>query len=467
MKPSTSLPLAVLSATWLLAALPALSPDKGYELIRTAMSGKGAAREAARRLGDSGDPSFVPALTDALFFVHGDERGPLLAALRKLAGEDPGPRYHDWVELVGRRTEIAPAPGYLGFKGSLFARIDKSYAKIFAPGAAVRIRPEEILWGGVKFDGIPSLDDPPHVAAAESGLDDRERVFGLAARGEHRAWPLRYLSWHEMINDSLGGEPVTVSYCALCGSGIAWSARSPAGGRRTFGTSGLLYRSNKLMFDRETDSLWIQMTGEPVLGPLAGSPTLSMLPLTLTSWGEWKALHPDTTVLKLSASFGARWGYRYTPGAADVAREGVSFPLWKKSRLLPASEEVYGLQLGDRAKAWPIFRVTAQRVLNDRLGDTDLVLLGDPESGAVRLYRRDGHTFHPGADPGTLQDEAGRPWRTTEESLLPAAALPELAPLPRLPGTVALWFAWYGFHPQTEVWTLQPALPAGKAAVLG
>jgi hypothetical protein len=449
--------LLVLLTAFLYAAAPApspLSPNTGYGLVRIAISGNEAARAVtARKLGDSGDVSFLAALTDALFFLHADERGPMLAALRKLAGEDPGPRYHDWVELVGRRTDITPAAGYLDWKGSLFARIDQHYKAVLAAGAPTLVRPEEILWGGVRWDAIPALDEPPHVAAAaERDLDDRERVFGLSAGGERRAYPLRYLSWHELFNDTVGGQPVAVTYSALCGSGIAWSTKNPAGGRHTFGTSGLLYRSDKLMFDRATQTLWLQMTGEPVLGPLAANPEpLVMLPMTATTWGAWKGLHPDTTVLKLSAAFGARWGYRYTPGAADLARDGVSFPIWNKSRLLEHSEIVFGLRLRDRTKAWPVARVTAQKVVNDRLGDTDLVLLGDADSSSIRAYRRDGHTFRPGPEAGNVLDEASHLWRITEENLAPPAATSE-KPLPRLPGHAAYWFAWYGFHPQTEVW---------------
>jgi hypothetical protein len=457
------LPAALLLSFALIGArLPETKPETGYDLIRAAVSGlPDQRREAARKIGASGDRSLVPGLVDALFFVQGDQREPLVAALRQLTGEDPGTRYHDWVEMVGRSADLVPAPGYLAWKGELFGRIDPHYRDLFAPGTPLRIRPEEILWGGVKLDGIPSLDDPPRVeATATRELEERERIFGVSLGGEHRAYPLRYLSWHEMLNDVVGGEPVTVSYCTLCGSGLAFSAKAPDGGRRTFGTSGLLYRSNKLMLDRETKTLWSQMTGEAVLGPLAAKPErLAILPMTLTTWGEWRTLHPDTTVLQLDARYGARWNYRYTPGAANLAREGVTFPLWKKSRLLPDGEEVFGLALQDTAKAWPVTKLLAQRVVSDRVGEVDVVLIGAPDSGSVRAYRRDGHTFRPNAEaaetellPDALIDEAGRSWRLTEESLVPPPAAEGAAPLPRLPGHVALWFAWFGFHPQTDVW---------------
>ncbi len=442
--------LRLASILTLAVLLAALTPEDGYDLISTVLAGKDAERAAAaRRLAETRDPSLVPAMVDALFFTPKAGREPLVEALRKLTGEDAGPRYHDWVELVGRRADLKPAPGYLAWKGGLFARIDPRYRQVFDPGAPIRLRPEEIVWGGVPLDGIPSLDDPPRVPAAKArSLDDRERVFGVSLGGEHRAYPLRYLSWHEMLNDTVGGQPLSLSYCTLCGTGIAYASRLPDGTRHTFGTSGLLYRSNKLMFNRETLTLWSNLTGEPVLGKLAGRPVrLEILPMTLTTWGEWKALHPETTVLELDAAYGAKWGYRYLPGSADQKRAGVSFPIWAKSRLLPEKEEVYGLRQGDRAKAWQIERVLRERVVNDRLGDLELVLVGSPESGAVRAYRRDGRVFRTSAAPGELRDEADRIWKVTEDALIAEGA----APLPRVPGHVALWFAWFGFFPETEL----------------
>jgi hypothetical protein len=445
--------MAALSAL----AAAALPPAEGYTLIRTLMDGgpggKRERNEAAARLTAVKDPSLVPALVDALFFTPAAQRGPLLATLRALTGEDPGDRYHDWVELVGRRSDLRSGPGYLEWKLSLLSRIVPGYQKVFYSGAPSRIALEEIVWGGVPLDGIPSLDDPPRVPAAEAGfLSDREQVFGVSAGGARHAWPLRYLSWHEMVNDTVGGEPVSLAFCTLCNSGLAYSARTPAGSRRTFGTSGLLYRSNKLMVDRQSWTLWSQLTGEPVAGRLANSPIrLELLPLTLTTWGEWRRAHPETTVTKLDASFGARWGYDYRPGAADRRRSGVSFPVWLKSGALPDREEVLGLRLGGRARAYPVRRVIQARLVQDRLGDTDLLLVGDPESGSVRAYRRDGRTFRPGGAPGELRDETGQVWKVTEEGLVPAAE--GASPLPRVPGVTAFWFGWYGFYPRTEVWS--------------
>ncbi len=450
-----------LAAVWLTAGA-ALPPDEGHALIRSLMSGKpGEKRSAAKRLTAAKDLSLVPPLVDALFFTPTAQRGPLLDVLRALTAENPGSRYYDWVELVGRRNDLRGGPGYMEWKVSLLSRIDQGYRKIFYEGAPSRIAIEEIVWGGVPIDGIPPLEDPPRVAAAEAGfLSDRERVFGVSAGGAHHAWPARYLSWHEMVNDTVGGEPISLGFCTLCNTAIAWSGRSGVGGvggRWTFGTSGLLYRSNKLMVDRQTWTLWSQLTGEPVVGNMVDTPVrLEMMPLTVTTWKEWRLAHPDTTVTKLDPSFGARWGYDYRPGAADRKRAGVSFPVWLKSGALPAKEEVYGLRLGAKAKAWPIERVIRERLVQDRLGEVDLILVGDPDSGAVRAYRRDGRTFQAGASAGELRDETGRAWKITEESLIPSGE--GTAVLPRVPGVVAFWFGWFGFYPETEVWGAQKDL---------
>lgn len=437
-------------------AAPPEAKDEEYSLIEqlTALQA-GKRREAARRLLKAPDPTLLPALVDALFFTPKLARSEVLAVLRKLAGEDVGDGYYDWVEYVGRRTDLTGRPGYLAHKASLFSRIDPAYRKIFYPGAPTRIRLEEIVSGGVKLEGIPALEDPPRVPASKARfLDQDEPVFGVSVGGVHHAYPHRYLSWHEMVNDVVGGEPITLSYCTLCNSGIVYSGKTSEGHRRTFGTSGLLYRSNKLMVDRQTATLWSNLTGEPVVGRLAARPIpLVSLPVTVTTWGEWMTAHPDTTVTRLDNAFGLRWGFEYRPGAADRARTGVSFPVWQKSRALDPKTEVFALRSGSHAKAWPIDRVVRERTVNDRLGDLELLLVGDPSSGAVRAFRRSGQRFSPGENSRELRDETGRRWQITEEALISEITpgdVPER--LERLPGHVSFWLGWFGFFPETEVY---------------
>lgn len=216
-----SRPLCILLTAALTAAL--LSPAAGaaertreevYPLVWRLTSIQGGERkEAARKLLEAPDPTLIPALVDALFFTPKLARGEILQVLKKLAGEDVGDGYYDWVEYVGRRTDLTSRPDYMAYKVAVFSRIDPTFQKIFYPGAPSRIRLEEIVSGGVKLDGIPPLEDPPRVSASEARfLRNDEQVFGVSLGGKHHAYPHRYLSWHEMVNDVVGGEPITLSY---------------------------------------------------------------------------------------------------------------------------------------------------------------------------------------------------------------------------------------------------------------
>jgi hypothetical protein len=219
------------------------------------------------------------------------------------------------------------------------------------------------------------------------------------------------------------------------------------------GTSGLLFRSNKLMYDRESFSLWSNLTGEPVVGRrVEDAAPLRMLPMTLTSWEAWRKRHPQTDVLDLTAlreGPGRRFGFDYAPGAARRARAGVSFPVWQRSDRLPREAEIYALRADGAPKAYALDALIEQRVVNDRVGRTNVVLVVEPGSGAVRAYERGERELAAGREPGTLVDAAGQSWRVGEEALLSAGG----ESLARVPGHVAFWFGWYGFYPQTEVYT--------------
>lgn len=448
----------------LLLALPA-SAQEPYAPLRGLLSEREDERRGAvRELIDSKDLSLVPGLVDALFFLPKARRAEAVSALEALTGERPGDRYHDWVDVVARRPDLRPREGYADWKGELFARIDPRYREILREGVPARIRLEEVVWGGVPLEGIPALDNPRAVPADQAGyLEDGEKVFGTSLGGEQRAWPLRILSWHEMVNDVVGGEPVTLSYCTLCGSGVLFGTRRQGGEPFTFGTSGLLYRSNKLMIDRQTGTLWSNLTGEPVLGPGLGKTTardpegLPVLPLTLTTWREWRARNPRTTVLALDRRLGERWGYDYSPGAAERKRQGVSFPAGpaiagtRGASALDPGAEVFAVRLRNLAKAYPVDLVLREKVVNDRLGENPLVVVGDSQSGAVRAYRSGGRTFAPGSRADELVDGTGARWIAGEDSLSPSG--PEaFAPLERIPGHQAFWFGWYSFFPESELY---------------
>ncbi len=438
---------------------PAHAAEVGRpEILQLLGEDPAARKSASRKILKSKDRSLIPWLVDGAFFARREARPEVFAVLSELAGEQLPDDYQAWVEYVGARQDLVPKPGYRAFKASLFSRIDLYFADFLHADQPLTIRPEEIVWGGVRRDGIPSLDDPPTVAAAEATyLRDDETVFGVSLGGQQRAYPERFLSWHEMANDEVGGVPITLSFCTLCGSAILYDTRLPEGGARRFGTSGLLYRSNKLMYDRATSSLWSNLTGAPVVGPLVGkAPPLAMLPLTRTTWSDWKTRHPGTRVLALAQPAGRGPGYRYEPGAAEAARQGVRFPVWQQSSRLPRDTEVFALVAGGSARAYPVATVLERRVINDVLGDIPLLLVGDRAAGAVRAYRRENRTFKAGESPLSVISEDGMVFRVEEEALAAMRDGDELR-LPRLPGHISFWFGWYTFYPQTSVYE-PPAL---------
>jgi hypothetical protein len=191
-----------------------LNAETAYDLIRQAMADEAKVRSsAAKELDQQRDLSLVPAMVDALFHIPKNNRKELIKLLQKWTGENAGENYYDWVEVIGRRSDIKPRPDYIDWKVSLLSKIDPNYKKILYPGVPMKIRPEEIVWGGVRLGGIPALIKPPVISSRQATyLTDDEKVFGISIGGESRAYPLRILSWHEMTNDVIGGQPITLSY---------------------------------------------------------------------------------------------------------------------------------------------------------------------------------------------------------------------------------------------------------------
>ncbi|MEM7281767.1 MAG: DUF3179 domain-containing protein, partial [Pseudomonadota bacterium] len=308
------------------------------------------------------------------------------------------------------------------------------------PGVKNEIRLEEIVWGGVRKDGIPALTNPSFVSAEASPyLLDEEPVFGVEINGDVRAYPYRFMDWHEMFNDVIGGVPVSLAYCTLCGSGILFE--TTVEGRDepfVFGSSGFLYRSNKLMYDQQTHSLWNQFTGRPVVGELVDSEIeLKVLPVVTTTWKQWRESHPDTKVLAKKTGFERN----YSPGAPYgeyFSSSELMFPALHKDRRLDAKDQVFGLRLSGSAKAWPLKDFEGGKVLNDRVGVINVVLVGDADSRSVRAYRSEGRKFSQSEDD--LWDGKEK-WRVTETGLVNANG----QTLSRLPGHLAYWFAWSGY----------------------
>ena len=346
---------------------------------------------AIRRAEKSGDKRLIAPLIDRVRFAKSrEELLALVGALRKLTGQKLAALEEAWADALvwhGKQTGLDPPPGYTGWKGELYGQeIDPRFRFLLYKDAPTTARVEEVAWGGVKPAGIPALVNPKTLEAAEADyLADTDAVFGVSIDGDHRAYPLRILDWHEMANDVVGGRPVALAYCTLCGAGILFDA---AAGKTSykFGSSGLLFRSNKLMFDDSTFTLWNQITGEPVVGKLVGKGIkLNILPLVLTSWGEWKRQHPDTKVLDPNT----RYKRPYRPGAAYGPYFGspdTMFPVWQQSRRFPKKARVFALRVDGAPKAYPLDELNqAGGIVNDTLGGKNVVVVYRDAVGRVPL----------------------------------------------------------------------------------
>lgn len=364
------------------------------------------------------------------------------AALRQITGETKASGWFEWMVWQEGHPEATPHASFHRVAHELFTRIDSDFTRFVWPHLPRAIRYEEIVWGGVSVDGISALVNPKHVAPAEATyLSDDELVFGVAINGDARAYPLRVMDWHEMFNDAVGGVPVALAYCTLCGAGILFDTRVEGfAAPLEFGSSGLLYRSNKLMYDRQTDSLWNQFTGKPVVGALVGAGVqLKMLPVAITTWRDWLAANPTTKVLSLETGHSRD----YTPGqpySRYFASPDLMFPAAVADRRIRAKDYIFGIRAFGGQKAWPVEAFRYKRVINDAVGQIDVVLIGDAASRTVRAFRRDGRVFEPGGAPDELKSGAAT-WRIGEENLLG----PGGEKLPRVAGHVAFWFAWAGY----------------------
>ncbi len=224
---------------------------------------------------------------------------------------------------------------------------------------------------------------------------------------------------------------------------------------RSFGTSGFLYQSNKLMYDRGTRTLWHSLTGEPVIGKLAHSGLkLDLLAVTLTTWEEWLEQNPDTTVLSLETGHRRQYLHPSDQQAAyyDYFNSpDVMFPAYLQDERLADKQRVHALRFFGAASAYPIDILAAELVVNDVVGPQEVVIVANPEAMSARTYDPMGHTFEPGTSPTQVIDEMGAAWRLTEEALVREDDASQI--LPRLPGHDSFWFGWYAFHPQTELYT--------------
>ena len=325
---------------------------------------------------------------------------------------------------------------------------------------------EEFLSGGVPRDGIPPLDEPQFegIADADSWLEDVQPVVSLEINGAARAYPLAILTWHEIVNDTLGGVPVSITFCPLCNSAVAFDRRV-GDATLDFGVSGNLRNSDLVMWDRQTESWWQQLTGEGIVGAYAGY-RLALLPAQIVSWGDFKGAFPDAGVL--SRETGHRRDYGRNPyyGYDRVDQSPFLFDGRPDGRLLPM-ERVAALMLDGQPLAFPFMTLERERAVNYQAKGRRITVLFQPgtasaldqsriaesrDVGSTGVFEaeldRRMLTFRPGVD-GFVDAETGSVWNVLGQAVSGPLAGKSLTPI--VHGN-HFWFAWAAFAPQTEVY---------------
>jgi uncharacterized protein DUF3179 len=271
------------------------------------------------------------------------------------------------------------------------------------------ITPADIKKGGPPRDGIPALNYPSFLKLNEASfLSDSDLVIGLVDGLESKAYPIGILNWHEIINDSINNKPVVITYCPLCGSGMVFNS-SVNGKTLTFGVSGLLFNSDVLLYDKQTESLWSQMMAKSINGKQVGR-KLEIIHSDLTTWGQWKQNHPNTLVLSTQTGF--KRDYTRDPYQGYISTEKTYFPVNATSNKVPGKERVLGVQVKNGFKAYPYSELAkSDGVLKDEFKGVTIEIHFDIESNTAALL-----------SPKDINSVS------------------------------SYWFAWYAFHPYTKVY---------------
>jgi hypothetical protein len=311
---------------------------------------------------------------------------------------------------------------------------------------------DKIVSGGPPPDGIPSIDNPKFVSAAEADklLQDGELVVGLNINGDIRAYPLQILVWHEIVNDNVGGSPVAVTYCPLCFTNQVFN-RTVDGKTVEFGTSGKLYNSNLVMYDRTSQTLWSQALGQGIVGKYAGL-KLDRIPFDVAFWKEWKQLYPDTKVL--SRDTGSTRPYGADPYGDYYTNGDLFFPVSNEDDRFGLKEIIVGLENSGQFKAYKLQDIEDTKVINDVINGKSIVLFS-LHPAMVRAFDTtlDGQKldFQYDKNSSKITDkQSGSEWNLEGTA---TSGLMKGKHLTRLPFDEGFWFEWVAFHPETGVYT--------------
>lgn len=332
------------------------------------------------------------------------------------------------------------------------------------------IDPDEMISGGPPPDGIPPIDDPRFITVGEvDWLAENEPVIAVEIKREARAYPLQIMTWHEIVNDTVAELPITVTFCPLCNTAYGYVRPVVDGKLTTFGTSGRLYNSNLVMYDRATKSLWPQALGTAVVGSLTGS-ELNRIPAQIVAWHEFRDAFPDGLVLSRDTGFSRSYGQNPYPGYDDVDSAPFLFSGEVDGRLA-AVERILGIEHGDEVIAFPYHQLEGHAVngatainasIDDHpalvvwkegttsaLDDEEIASSKDVGSAAAYSRRLQGRilTFH--ADGVITDDQTGSTWNVFGLAIEGPLAGSKLRDLDYHD---SFWFDWAAFHPDTTVW---------------
>ncbi len=327
----------------------------------------------------------------------------------------------------------------------------------------------EVMSGGPPRDGIPAIDAPKFdtVQQAAAWLEPREPVVRVVLEGEARAYPLQLLIYHEIVNDQIGAVPVAVTFCPLCNSSVVFDRRLE-GRVLDFGTTGLLRKSDMIMYDRQTDSWWQQIIGKSIVGEYAGT-LLTQVPSSIVSFENFSAAHPDGKVVNRNTGHSRPYGNNPYRGYDGIDQTPFLFRDELDPRL-PPMERVMLIAAEDTEKLYPFSVLKDIGVVNDRVGQTEVVLFSragllsvlddasiknSREVKSVTAFKRvlDGQTLTFGLDGGNIVDaQTGSGW-----NLLGQAVSGELKgqTLQPVQGGIHFAFAWLAFNPDVEMFTPQ------------
>ena len=391
-------------------------------------------------------------LVDTLYFVRDHRiRRQLHKILEEKTTLKTKDSYNNWYASIWNRPS-AYTKNYFTFKAKLHSFIDPKFPKYFYQRAHQSIiRLDEVRWGGVHQDGIPPLRNPKMISANEvTYLADSNVVFGIEINGDFRAYPKRILAWHELFTDTVGNIPVAGVYCTLCGTVILYKTMHK-GIHYNLGTSGFLYRSNKLMYDQKTQSLWSTTLGKPVIGPLVNKNIqLEYLSVVTSTWGAWKKAHPNTKVLSINTGHQRN----YDEGVAYknyFATDKLMFNIPKLDHRLNNKNEVLVIKApleSDEVIAIASKFLKQNSIYYDKINQRSFVIFTD-KSGAHRTYFNEGLIFKKyNSSKHEVVDQNGITWEVHENFLKNKTTSTKIN---RLHSYNAFWFGFQSQYPKARL----------------